>query len=106
VEVTRSTSWLKRTIPHALGTLLAAASLLVAALPSFAFSLWPYVLHPPSLYVIDGYLDRAPQDAMIRDRIEVTVHGRRRERRLQMAEGWCSGRCRMRISGSVTVRGR
>jgi hypothetical protein len=71
-------SSLKQTIPHALGTLLAAASLLVAARPSFAFSLSPYVLHPPSLYIIEGYLDRAPQDAKIQDRLEITAHGRRR----------------------------
>ena len=33
-------------------------------------------LQPPALYVIEGYLDRAPERAEIRDRIEIVVQGR------------------------------
>ena len=51
----------KRTIPRALGRLLTAACLLVVVRTvSFALSPWSGDLHQPSLYIIEGYLDRAP----------------------------------------------
>lgn len=34
-------------------------------------------LQPPALYVIEGYLDRAPEKAEICDRIDIVVQGRR-----------------------------
>ena len=64
---------MKRTIPRALGRLLAAACLLLAArTASFALSPWSGDLHQPSLYIIEGYLDRAPHDVDIRDQIDIT----------------------------------
>ena len=68
----------KRTIPRALGRLLGAACLLVAArTASFALSPRSGDLHQPSLYIIEGYLDRAPHDVEIQDKIDITAHGRR-----------------------------
>ena len=69
---------MKRTISRALGLLLVAACLLAAThTASFALSPWPNDLRQPALYIIEGYLDRAPQDAKIQDRIDITAHGRR-----------------------------
>ncbi len=68
---------MKRTISRALGLLLVAACLLAAA-HTASFALWPNDLRQPSLYIIEGYLDRAPQDAKIQDRIDITAHGRSR----------------------------
>ena len=34
-------------------------------------------MQPPELYVIEGYLDHAPEQTEIRDRIEIVVQGRR-----------------------------
>jgi hypothetical protein len=69
---------MKRTIPRPLFRLLGAACLLVAArTASFALSPWSGDLHQPSLYVIEGYLDRAPDDVEIQDQIDITAYGRR-----------------------------
>jgi hypothetical protein len=53
---------------------------LVLASRAVSFAISPGVnnLQPPALYVIEGYLDRAPEQAEIRDRIEIVVQGRRR----------------------------
>ena len=60
-------------------TMLPAACLLVASrAASFAFSPSPPFLHQPSLYVIEGYLDRAPQGAQVQDGIDISANGRRR----------------------------
>jgi len=68
----------KRTIPRALGRLLTAACLLVVVRTvSFALSPWSGDLHQPSLYIIEGYLDRAPHDVKIQDQMGITAHGRR-----------------------------
>jgi hypothetical protein len=69
---------MKRTIPRTLGRLLLAACLLVVVrTASFALSPWSGDLHQPSLYIIEGYLDRAPRDAKVQDQIDITAHGRR-----------------------------
>jgi hypothetical protein len=44
----------------------------VATTNSFA-SVWPNDLHQPSLYVIEGYLDRGPKEAKIFDRIDIVA---------------------------------
>ena len=66
--------------PRLLRTLLAAAAIfLTAAVAASAFSLWPNGLpHQPQLYVIQGYLDRAPEQTAIMDRIDIQAHGTRR----------------------------
>jgi hypothetical protein len=56
--------------------MLLAACLLVAA-NTTAFEFSPPNFNAPSLYLIEGYLDRAPRDAEIVDRIAITVQGRR-----------------------------
>jgi hypothetical protein len=59
-------------------TIAAAATLVLTAATS-AFALWPSNLpHQPQLYVIQGYLDRAPENAAIMDRIGIEAHGKRR----------------------------
>ena len=60
--------------------LLSAAACLLLGVPAAASDLSPSppFLPQPSLYVIEGYLDRAPQDTEIRDSIEIRVNGRRR----------------------------
>jgi hypothetical protein len=60
--------------------LLPAAIYLLLAAPVAAADLAPSppFLPQPSLYVIEGYLDRAAQGIEIRDRIEISVDGRRR----------------------------
>jgi hypothetical protein len=69
---------MKRTIPRVLGRLLPAGCLLVVvSTASFALSPWSGDLHQPSLYIIEGYLDRAPHDVNIQDQIDITAHGRR-----------------------------
>jgi hypothetical protein len=52
---------------------------LVLAVPTGvrAVSLWPHSLQP-HLYIVEGYLDRAPNGADITDRIGISAHGRRR----------------------------
>jgi hypothetical protein len=35
-------------------------------------------MHQPVYYIIEGYLDRAPKNVQIRDRIDIMVEGRRR----------------------------
>jgi hypothetical protein len=65
----------KQMIPRVLGMLLAACLLVAPITTSFDFSLPNF--RPPPLYLIEGYLDRAPQDAEIVDRIDITAQGRR-----------------------------
>ena len=67
----------KRTIPRVLGMFLAACLLIAAHSTSFAFSTWPNDFHTPPLYLIEGYLDRAPENAKILDRVDITAQGRR-----------------------------
>jgi hypothetical protein len=67
----------KRTIPRVLGMLLAACLLVAAQTTSFAFSASLPNFRPPTLYLIEGYLDRAPKEADVLDRIEITAQGRR-----------------------------
>ena len=68
---------IQRPISAMFGSFLVAAALLVAdRSPASAFSLWPEDLHQPSLYVIEGYLDRAPQGTKIQDRIDISAQGR------------------------------
>ncbi len=67
----------KRTIPRVPGMLLAACLLGAGHTISFAFSASLPDFRRPSLYVIEGYLDRAPEDAEILDRIDITAQGRR-----------------------------
>ncbi len=70
---------IERGIPAMLRLLLVAAALVFTnRSAASAFSLWPEDLNQPSLYVIEGYLDRAPQGAKIQDRIDVSAHGRQR----------------------------
>jgi hypothetical protein len=64
----------KRTIPRVLGMLLAACLLVAAQTTSFALSAY---FRPPPLYLIEGYLDRAPKEADVLDRIDITAQGRR-----------------------------
>jgi hypothetical protein len=63
-----------------LRALFSGASLVLAASTSaYALSIWSQSLPTqPSLYVIDGYLDRAPPGVEIADRIDIEAHGRRR----------------------------
>jgi hypothetical protein len=58
---------------------LVAAVGLVLALRAVSLAISPGVndLQTPALYVIEGYLDRAPEQAEIRDRIEIVARGRR-----------------------------
>jgi hypothetical protein len=67
----------QRTIPRVLGILLAGCLLVAAQTTSFAFSASLPNFRPPPLYLIEGYLDRAPKEADILDRIEITAQGRR-----------------------------
>ena len=67
----------KRTTPGVLGMLLAACLLGAHRTTSFAFSASLPNFRPPPLYLIEGYLDRAPEEAEIIDRIEITTQGRR-----------------------------
>jgi hypothetical protein len=67
----------KRTIPCVLGMLLAACLLIAAQTTSFAFSASLPNFRPPPLYLIEGYLDRAPKEADVLDRIGITAQGRR-----------------------------
>jgi hypothetical protein len=71
-------SMMARMLRRPFGLLPAACLLLAVPAAAFALSPSPPFLEQPSLYVIEGYLDRAPQDAEIRDSIEVRVNGRRR----------------------------
>jgi len=66
----------KRTIPRVLGMLLAAYLLVAAQTTSFAFSASLPNFRPP-LYLIEGYLDRAPKEANVLDRIEISAQSRR-----------------------------
>ena len=68
-----------RTFSRALGSFLVAVGLLaVARTNSFARSIWPDDLHQPSIYIIEGCLDRGPKDAKVTDRIEISAAGKRR----------------------------
>jgi hypothetical protein len=70
---------MKRAPQWTLGALLVTACLLVASRTvAFAFSVWPDDLNQPSLYIIEGYIDRASAQATIRDRIDISAHGQRR----------------------------
>jgi len=69
---------MKRTLPRAFARLRAACLLIGACAAAFAFSPSPPFLHQPSLYVIEGYLDRAPQGVEIHDVIDIRANGRRR----------------------------
>jgi hypothetical protein len=66
----------KRTIPRVLGMLVAACLLVATHASSVDFSVLNN-FHRPPLYIIEGYLDRAPKEAEIVDRIDITVQGRR-----------------------------
>jgi hypothetical protein len=69
---------MKRRIPRAVGAFPPfALLLLVVSTASFALSPWRGDFHQPSLYMIEGYLDRAPRDAEIRDQIDIVVRGQR-----------------------------
>jgi hypothetical protein len=62
-----------------LRNLLLVIAVLAAASTARAFSLWPESLpKQPSLYVIHGYLDRAPDGEKILDRIDITADHHRR----------------------------
>jgi hypothetical protein len=61
-------------------TLLFGATLIFAA-PTGAGAVSPWAhgsSTQPDLYIVEGYLDRAPKSAKIADRIDITAHGRRR----------------------------
>ncbi len=72
---------LVRTIARLSRPLVVAGALIAAASSGAGgFSLWPNNLPPqPSLYLIHGYLDRAPEGARVIDRIDISMDGRRRE---------------------------
>lgn len=58
---------------------LAATLVLAAAAAASAFSLWPYDLpNQPRPYVVEGYLDRAPEGTKILDDISIVVDRRER----------------------------
>jgi hypothetical protein len=65
----------KQMAPHVVSMFLAACFLVAPNTTAFDFSL-PNV-HSPPLYLIEGYLDRAPQEAEVVDRIHITAQGRR-----------------------------
>jgi hypothetical protein len=54
-----------------LAKLVAAIGILVTASAAFAFRI---PLSPPPPYIIDGYLERAPKDATVIDRIEISAY--------------------------------
>src|SRR5205085_120245 len=55
-----------------------AAAVGISATASAALAL-RIPLAPPPIYIIDGYLDRAPKDATVIDRIEISAdHGPKR----------------------------
>ena len=65
--------------PTTIRNLLLALAVLAAAATAQAYSLWPESLpKQPSLYVIHGYLDQAPEGTPIRDRIEISAANHRR----------------------------
>lgn len=66
----------QRTTAGARGVLLAACLLVASHAQCFA-SPARAGSPPPSVYVIEGYLDRAPKDARILDRIDISANGRR-----------------------------
>jgi hypothetical protein len=69
---------MKRRIPRAVDALPPfALLLLVVSTASFALSPWRGAFQQPSLYIIEGYLDRAPRNAEIRDQIDIVARGRR-----------------------------
>jgi hypothetical protein len=75
---------MKRAPQWTLGALLVTACLLVASRTvAFAFSVWPDDLNQPSLYIIEGYIDRAPAQATIRDRIDISAHDELQRRTCQ-----------------------
>lgn len=54
--------------------MLAAALVVAAAAVASAFSLWPYDLpKQPQPYVLEGYLDRAPEGTKVLDTIPIVV---------------------------------
>ena len=56
---------------------LVLVSALVVAGEAVAFNLWPHSLpRQPNLYRVVGYLDEAPKDIVIRDRITIQAPGR------------------------------
>ena len=59
--------------------LLLAAAMFAGATGARASSLWPESLpKQPLLYVIHGYLDRAPEGTKILDRIDISANDHRR----------------------------
>jgi hypothetical protein len=69
---------LRQSFHGLLRSAITVVGLLIASRPvSFAISPGMNNLQTPALYVIEGYLDRAPEQAEIRDRIEIVVQGRR-----------------------------
>jgi len=69
---------LRRSIRSVLRSSVAAVGLVLASCAvSLAISPGVNNLQPPELYVIEGYLDHAPEQTEIRDRIEIVVQGRR-----------------------------
>jgi hypothetical protein len=68
---------LRRSFRSVLRSSVAAVGLVLASRAvSFAISPGVNNLQPPALYVIEGYLDRAPEKVEIRDRIDIVVQGR------------------------------
>jgi hypothetical protein len=69
---------MKRRIPLAVGVFLPVPLLLVVvSSATFALSPWRGDFRQPPLYIIEGYLDRSPKDAEIRDQIDIIARGRR-----------------------------
>jgi hypothetical protein len=62
----------------ALGLLLSAFGIVVVAPTKSIARVWPDEIRQPSYYIIEGYLDRAPKDIQIHDRIDIVVGGKRR----------------------------
>jgi len=59
--------------------LASLGSVLALATQVGAFTIWPFDLpRQPQLYIIRGYLDEAPKDAKIADRIEIAANGKHR----------------------------
>ena len=60
-------------------SLIAAGFMLAVVARAAAWTIWPFDLpQQPTLYIIRGYLDQAPPDAKIMDRIEISANHKNR----------------------------
>ena len=58
---------------------LVAVAFMLAGIGRAAATIWPFDLpQQPTLYIIRGYLDQAPPDAKIMDRIEISANHKNR----------------------------